>query len=218
MKPALQGSRIVLRPVTEDDLPEVLAILREPEVACHWSQPDDIFDRHELLSGDDADGAECRTTFAIAPKDQTIGWIAGWEKLHRDYRHAGIDLFLSTKHQGQGFGPEAIRLVRRFLFEERKHHRITIDPAADNAPAIRAYEKVGFKRVGVMRRYERGADGARPARPDHPGQPNHRTAQPQRRVTNKPALRLTKRPVAPPVAGTHCRMGKSSCGDFRSMK
>lgn len=47
----------------------------------------------------------------------------------------------------------------RFLFEERGHHRLTIDPAADNVRAIRAYEKVGFKRVGVMRRYERGADG-----------------------------------------------------------
>jgi aminoglycoside 6'-N-acetyltransferase len=56
-------------------------------------------------------------------------------------------------------GTEAIRLVCRFLFEERGHHRITIDPAADNVGAIQAYERVGFKRVGVMRRYERGADG-----------------------------------------------------------
>lgn len=91
--------------------------------------------------------------------DETIGWIAGWEKLHRDYRHAGIDLFLSARHHGQGFGTEAIRLVCHFLFEERGHHRITIDPAADNDNAIRAYERVGFKRVGIMRQYERGADG-----------------------------------------------------------
>ena len=131
----------------------------EPEVARHWSPPDDGFDRHELLSGDEADGAECITTFVITVNAEIVGWIAGWEKLHRDYRHAGIDLFLSTQHQGQGFGAEAIRLVCRFLFEARRHHRITIDPAADNVRAIRAYERIGFKRVGVMRRYERGADG-----------------------------------------------------------
>lgn len=100
------------------------------------------------------------STFVITVNDESIGWIAGWEKLHPDYRHAGIDLFISTAHQGKGYGPEAIRLVCRFLFEERGHHRITIDPAADNVRAIRAYEKVGFKRVGVMRRYERGADGS----------------------------------------------------------
>jgi aminoglycoside 6'-N-acetyltransferase len=47
------------------------------------------------------------------------------------------------------------------LIDERGHHRNTIDPAADNAAAIRAYEKAGFKPVGVMRRYERdtGGDG-----------------------------------------------------------
>ncbi|MBV9422920.1 MAG: GNAT family N-acetyltransferase, partial [Solirubrobacterales bacterium] len=35
----------------------------------------------------------------------------------------------------------------------------TIDPAAANAAAIRAYEKAGFTRVGVMRGYERDVDG-----------------------------------------------------------
>ena len=43
----------------------------------------------------------------------------------------------------------------RHLIEDRGHHRITIDPAADNAAAIRCYEKAGFTPVGVMRRYER---------------------------------------------------------------
>ncbi len=159
MKPTLRGSRIVLRPVREDDLSRLLEILREPEVARHWSEPDDEFDRHELLSGDDVEGAERITTFVITMNGETIGWIGGWENLHRDYRHAGIDLFVSAKHQGKGLGSEAVRLACRFLFEDRGHHRITTDPAADNARAIRAYERVGFRRVGLMRRYERGADG-----------------------------------------------------------
>jgi len=45
------------------------------------------------------------------------------------------------------------------LFEQRGHHRITIDPAAANERAIRSYTKVGFRPVGVMREYERGTDG-----------------------------------------------------------
>lgn len=160
MTTTLRGSRLLLRPASEGDLPSLLRILRQPEVARHWSPPDDDFDQYELLSGDDAGGVERATTFVISLNEETIGWIAAWEKLHRDYRHAGVDLFLATQHQGQGLGPEAIRLVCRWLFEVRGHHRITIDPAAENRRAIAAYEKVGFKRVGVMRRYERGADGA----------------------------------------------------------
>lgn len=155
----LRGPRLLLRPVLKTDLPLLLDILREPEVARRWSEPEDDVDCHEFLSGEDADGAERNTTFVIVVDEDIVGWIAGWENLHRDYRHAGVDLFLATKHQGNGYGPEAIRLVCHWLFEERGHHRITIDPAADNARAVSAYEKVGFRRVGVMRRYERGADG-----------------------------------------------------------
>lgn len=125
----------------------------------HWSEPDDEFDRSELLGGDRVTGEEICTTFCIVANDAVIGWIGACENLHRDYRHAGIDLFVSAKHQGRGYGAEAISLVCRWLFDERSHHRITIDPAAANLRAIRAYEKVGFKRVGVLRQYERGADG-----------------------------------------------------------
>jgi aminoglycoside 6'-N-acetyltransferase len=52
-----------------------------------------------------------------------------------------------------------VRRVVRLLIDERGHHRVTIDPAADNAAAIRAYEKVGFKPVGIMRAYERDSGG-----------------------------------------------------------
>ncbi|HJS70109.1 MAG TPA: GNAT family protein, partial [Gaiellaceae bacterium] len=54
---------------------------------------------------------------------------------------------------------DAIRTLARHLFDDRGHHRITIDPAATNERAIRVYERVGFKRVGLMRSYERGVDG-----------------------------------------------------------
>ena len=76
-----------------------------------------------------------------------------------DFRHAGIDLFLATAAQGRGIGPDAIRTLAAHLIDVRGHHRLTIDPAADNAPAIRAYAKVGFRPVGVMRGYQRMRHG-----------------------------------------------------------
>ena len=59
---------------------------------------------------------------------------------------AGIDNYLGTRFQGQGAGTEAVALLARYLFSERGHHRITIDPAAHNERAIRSYAKVGFRR------------------------------------------------------------------------
>src|SRR5712691_10868508 len=81
------------------------------------------------------------------------------EELTPKYRHATIDLFLDPALHGRGLGTEAVRQVVRHLIEDRDHHRITIDPATTNLAAIRTYEKVGFKPVGVMRSYERDADG-----------------------------------------------------------
>jgi aminoglycoside 6'-N-acetyltransferase len=80
------------------------------------------------------------------------------EETEPRYRHAGIDVFLDPDLHGRGIGTEAVRRVVRILVDDRGHHRITIDPAASNARAIRAYEKAGFRVVGVMRRYEREPD------------------------------------------------------------
>jgi aminoglycoside 6'-N-acetyltransferase len=66
---------------------------------------------------------------------------------------------MSSRFQGRGIGTDAVRTMARYLIEVRGHHRLTIDPAAANARAIHVYEKVGFRPVGVMRRYERGQDG-----------------------------------------------------------
>jgi aminoglycoside 6'-N-acetyltransferase len=87
------------------------------------------------------------------------GMIQFAEETDPKYRHASIDLFVDPELHSRGIGSEAVRRVVRMLIDERGHHRITIDPAADNAAAIRAYEKAGFRPVGVMRAYERDGDG-----------------------------------------------------------
>jgi len=87
------------------------------------------------------------------------GVIAYAEETDPDYHSAGIDIALLSCCVGKGLGPEALRLLVGWLTTERNHHRVTIDPAVANARAVRAYEKVGFRPIGVARDYERGPDG-----------------------------------------------------------
>jgi aminoglycoside 6'-N-acetyltransferase len=149
----LRGDRVVLRPLTDADVPAVAAIQAQSAVARRWGQPD-----LDELRGKATGTDEC-TAFAIEREGEVVGLIQYHEEDDPDYRSAGIDLFLSEHVQGQGLGTDAVRTMARHLIEDRRHHRLTIDPAADNVAAIRAYEKVGFKRVGIMRRYERDFDG-----------------------------------------------------------
>lgn len=137
----LRGERVRLRPLGDADLPLVEEIQRQPSVVARWGEPSS-FD-------------EGVVRFAIEHGGEVVGLAQYHEEDDPMYRHAGIDLFLSEHVQGQGLGTDVVRTLARYLVHERGHHRLTIDPAADNAPAIRSYEKVGFKAVGVMRQYER---------------------------------------------------------------
>ena len=141
---------LLLRPLAERDVDELLRIHATPEVRRWWDPPDEGF---PLTDEPDA------TRLTIEVDGRIAGMIQFSEELEPKYRHAGIDIFVDPAFHGRGLGTEAVRRVARHLIDERGHHRITIDPAADNAAAIRAYEKAGFRTVGVMRRYERDADG-----------------------------------------------------------
>jgi aminoglycoside 6'-N-acetyltransferase len=140
---------MVLRPLAEGDEDELRRIHATPEVARWWDLPDADFPWDEPES----------TRLTIEVDGAIAGLIQFSEELEPKYRHAGIDLFLDPALHGRGLGTEAVRRVVRHLIDDRGHHRITIDPAAANTAAIRAYEKAGFRRVGIMRRSERDADG-----------------------------------------------------------
>ncbi len=152
--PVLRGERVTLRPLAETDLPRLLEILLQPMVAEWWPGYDLTRLRADTL--EDPDG----TSLAVVLDGDFVGLVMYTEEPDPYYKHAGIDIALDTTCVGQGLGSDTLRTVARHLFEDRGHHRLSIDPAVANERAIGAYEKVGFKRVGVVRQYERGADGS----------------------------------------------------------
>ena len=151
----LHGTQVTLRPVTQDDVEPLADILAEPEVARWWPRYDDPGRvRRDLLEAADT------VVFAIEIDGDLVGSIQYVEEPAPDYRHASIDVFLHPAWHGKGLGTDAVRTLARHLVHDRGHHRLAIDPAADNEKAIRTYERVGFKRVGVMREYERNVNGS----------------------------------------------------------
>jgi aminoglycoside 6'-N-acetyltransferase len=146
----LRGERVVLRPMEPDDAPRLREILTTPEVARWWGAEPEGFPAH------DDPGA---TRFALLVDGEVAGLVQWDEEKEPDYRHAWIDLFLDPRLHGRGVGTDAVATLARHLLDEQGHHRITIDPAAENAAAIRSYEKAGFRQVGVMRSAWRNPEG-----------------------------------------------------------
>jgi len=149
----LHGERVVLRPLAEADVAAILEILRHAQVRPWWGDYDEKRLRADYLD----EGSD--SAFAIVLGERVAGIVGYWEEDEPDYRHAGMDIAIAADLHGQGVGAEALVTLGRHLVESRGHHRLVIDPAAANERAIRAYEAIGFRRVGVMRKAERSPGG-----------------------------------------------------------
>lgn len=145
--PQLHGRFVRMRPVVPDDIPVLSAILAEPEVAAWWRRSD--WERVDW---------EGTVTFAIESDGSLVGCVQYVEEADPDYYSASIDIFVSKRAQGRGLGSDAMRTLVSWLIDERGHHRITVDPALANERAMHVYAALGFKPVGVLRRYERVTD------------------------------------------------------------
>ncbi len=137
-------------PVVPEHVPELRRILATPEVRARWRDED----ASPLWPFDDS-----ASRFAVLLDGAVHGMVQYGEEDEPDYRHASIDIFLDPAIHRHGLGRDAVGTLARYLVHDRGHHRLVIDPAADNEPAIRCYTAVGFRPVGIMRRYERDADG-----------------------------------------------------------
>lgn len=151
----LVGAVVRLRPAAKDDVGDLARIRRTPEVRARWRGGDDM----EAEVAADLDD-ETINAYIIVFEGRTVGWIQWSEEDEPDYRHASMDIFVDPGVHGRGIGSDAVRTLSRHLFADVGHHRLVIDPAVDNAAAIMCYGKVGFRPVGIMREYERDADGS----------------------------------------------------------
>jgi RimJ/RimL family protein N-acetyltransferase len=147
----LRGKQVVLVPVIAQHVPELRRILRTPEVRLRWGDED----ASQEWPFDDPSA----TRFSILLDGAVRGMVQYSEEEEPRYRHASVDIFLEPAVHGRGVGRDAVRVLAGHLVHDRGHHHLLIDPAVDNEPAIRCYTAVGFRPVGVLRCYERDADG-----------------------------------------------------------
>lgn len=139
---------IDFRRVTADDLLLLRDWLSRPHVVEWWGEPPTLAEVEADYVGEHA--------FLALEDDRPIGYVQlytvmgvdpEWWTDETDPGARGIDQFLAHEADlGRGLGTEMIaRFVER-IFDDPAVTKIQVDPSPDNARAIRAYEKVGFRR------------------------------------------------------------------------
>jgi len=162
-RPLLRGEKVWLRPLEERDLGAYVAGINDTEVGgiAGYAAPQSLDEargwldhvKEKAKKGDGFFFAVCELG-----DDRFIGTT--WLK-EVNYWHSSAELaiFMDRDHIGAGFGTDAQRALLRFAFNSVGLHRVWLTVYASNARAIRSYEKLGFRREGLMRESWRGPNG-----------------------------------------------------------
>jgi diamine N-acetyltransferase len=149
MPDRIKGKKVTLRPAT----------LKDRKAVYNWSNHSDITpilnlagakvitfeefcaDWKEYYFSDDS--PELGRVFIIAYQGSPIGCVA-YNDIYPDHR-VELDIWMSCEANcNQGFGPDAIRALCKYLAAEFGVKKFMMQPTARNPRAIAAYQKAGF--------------------------------------------------------------------------
>ena len=161
-KPTLAGHKVILRPFANDDLPAMLAALRDPEVVkLTGSAHDDVAAAAPI---DSAAQTAARDWYAtrneqpdrldLAVTERGSGRCVGEVVLNEwdaGNRSCSFRILLGAAGRGRGLGTEATRLIIGHGFGYLELHRISLEVYAFNPRARHVYEKAGFRAEGTLR-------------------------------------------------------------------
>ena len=149
------GDRIILREFRQEDITPMRSWVTDNAVTDMLSgiflRPQTWEDTESYLSGI-LNGNAGGYNFVIADKE-SLRYLGQCNLLMVDQlsRNAEMAIVLPSENHGKGYGPEAIRLLLDFAFNHANLHKVYLEVWSDNAKAIKAYEKVGFRKEGVRR-------------------------------------------------------------------
>jgi UDP-4-amino-4,6-dideoxy-N-acetyl-beta-L-altrosamine N-acetyltransferase len=151
----MQGTRVSLRRMAAEDTDVVLRLRAEPgahgqlfsdappsrEAHLRWlGQLQARGDRHEFVIVD-------------LESARIVGTI-GLSHIDRRHRRAEYGVLVGEPDaRGKGLAAEASRLLLQYAFGELGLHRVFLHVFLDNEPALRLYERLGFKTEGRLRQH-----------------------------------------------------------------
>ncbi len=153
--PTINGDRVRLRWLTNNDVPSLFAIFSDPEVMRYWSSLPlaDVAAAAELLEKIHDNFAK-RLFFqwgvARCADDKVIGTCTLFQ-VDLDNRRAEIGYALASDYWGQGYMREALTLLLDFCFGTLNFHRLEADVDPQNLASIKTLERLGFKKEGYLR-------------------------------------------------------------------
>jgi len=154
----LKGKEVVLVPIKPEEKEEFYELATKSYGSKFWHDEEEtktltkekfFQDWHDGYF--DLSSPEKGQCFWIVVNRRKIGQV-NYNKIDKKNKKVEVDIIIGSKEDmGKGYGADALKTLMKYLFENLGVNKIWIESRANNPRAIRAYEKVGFKREGLLR-------------------------------------------------------------------
>lgn len=151
--PFLIGEKIYLRPLEPEDSKIFLPWVNDPEVinTMQMYTPKNLPIEQEFIAGLYKSDRDIVLGIVIKANDKLIG-STGLHRIDWKNRHALFGILIGDKTEwDKGYGTEATKLMLKYGFEALNLNRIQLLVHEFNQRGIKAYERAGFKKEGVLR-------------------------------------------------------------------
>lgn len=101
--------------------------------------------------------AECHDDrFRLAVEATATGALVGTVGSHRTGPRSGwfeVDVTIGIDHRRKGYAAEAVVLLMRFMFGERRYHKCLAAILAPNEASLALFRRLGFTEEGRLREH-----------------------------------------------------------------
>jgi len=150
----LRGERVVLRPLAPEDATLLASWVNDDEVTYFMftgQRPAGVAQLGDEIRRQINDPAHAVFMVEDKASGEPIG-TAGLYDLHATARKAEFRILLGAKEfWNRGYGTEVTELLTFYGFDRLNLNKVWLGVIAENAGAVRAYEKAGFRVEGRLR-------------------------------------------------------------------
>jgi len=151
--PVIETERLLLRPYTEDDIPELVPLVGAREVAAvtlRIAHPYTEQHAKDFIAKTRTDNG-IRVAIILASTGRMCGGVG--LKPETAHQRAELGYWIGVPYWGSGYATEAAKAMVQYGFETLSLHRIAATHAKQNAASGRILMKLGMRHEGCLRQH-----------------------------------------------------------------
>jgi RimJ/RimL family protein N-acetyltransferase len=161
--PELADDYLELEPLTQDDVPDLLGLVDDPDIVSYTRVPagaDEQFVRWWIGRYESGWHDGTRAGFAVRDHDGAFLGFAAVVDLDLEHHEGELGYMVAPAARGRGVSLRALELLTRWCFDELDLVRVELRIDVANTASLRIAERAGYRQDGVLRNVH-FKDGAR---------------------------------------------------------